>query len=52
MKNADIKVLALVAAGYFAHKKGLDKKAAAAFVAYVTGPQGQAILAKYGFKKP
>lgn len=27
MKNADIKVIALVAAGYFAHKKGLDKKA-------------------------
>jgi len=29
-----------------------DKKAAADFVAYVAGPQGQAILAKYGFKKP
>lgn len=29
-----------------------DKKAAATFVAYVTGPQGQAVLAKYGFKKP
>ena len=24
----------------------------AAFIAYVTGPNGQAILAKYGFMKP
>ncbi|BAH75237.1 molybdate ABC transporter substrate-binding protein [Solidesulfovibrio magneticus] len=29
-----------------------DKKDAAAFVAFVTGSKGQAILAKYGFKKP
>ncbi|WP_428559291.1 MAG: molybdate ABC transporter substrate-binding protein [Solidesulfovibrio sp. DCME] len=29
-----------------------DKKAAATFVSYVTGPTGQAILAKFGFKKP
>ena len=29
-----------------------DKKDAAAFVAFVTGPKGQAILAKFGFKKP
>ena len=29
-----------------------DKKDAAAFVAFVAGPKGQAILAKYGFKKP
>ena len=29
-----------------------DKKDAAAFVAFVVSPQGQAILAKYGFKKP
>ena len=29
-----------------------DKKDAAAFVAFVTGPKGQAVLAKYGFKKP
>ncbi len=29
-----------------------DKKDAAAFVAFVTGPKGQEILAKYGFKKP
>lgn len=29
-----------------------DKKDAAAFVAFVTSPTGQAILAKYGFKKP
>ncbi|MEA4857790.1 molybdate ABC transporter substrate-binding protein [Solidesulfovibrio sp.] len=29
-----------------------DKKAAATFVSFVTGPTGQAILAKFGFKKP
>jgi molybdate transport system substrate-binding protein len=29
-----------------------DKKNAAAFVTFVTGPKGQEILAKYGFKKP
>ncbi|EKO41056.1 MAG: molybdenum ABC transporter, periplasmic molybdate-binding protein [Solidesulfovibrio magneticus str. Maddingley MBC34] len=29
-----------------------DKKDAAAFVAFVTSPKGQAVLAKYGFKKP
>lgn len=29
-----------------------DKKAAATFVSFVTGPKGQAILAKFGFKKP
>ena len=29
-----------------------DKKDAAAFVAFVTGSKGQAVLAKYGFKKP
>lgn len=29
-----------------------NKKDAAAFIAFVTGPKGQAILAKYGFKKP
>ncbi len=29
-----------------------DKKGAAAFVAFVAGPKGQEILAKYGFKKP
>lgn len=29
-----------------------DKKDAAAFVAFVTGPKGQEILAKFGFKKP
>jgi molybdate transport system substrate-binding protein len=28
------------------------KKDAAAFVSFVTGPKGQEILAKYGFKKP
>ena len=29
-----------------------EKKDAAAFVAFVTGPKGQEILAKFGFKKP
>jgi len=29
-----------------------DQKDAAAFIAFVTGPKGQEILAKYGFKKP
>lgn len=29
-----------------------NKKDAAAFIAFVTGPKGQEILAKYGFKKP
>lgn len=29
-----------------------DKKDATAFVAFVAGPKGQEILAKYGFKKP
>ena len=29
-----------------------DKKDSAAFIAFVTGPKGQEILAKYGFKKP
>ncbi len=29
-----------------------DKKDAAAFVAFVTGPKGQEILTKFGFKKP
>jgi len=29
-----------------------DKKDAAAFVAFVAGPKGQEILAKFGFKKP
>lgn len=29
-----------------------DKKDAAAFVTFVAGPEGQAVLARYGFKKP
>jgi len=29
-----------------------NKKDAATFIAFVTGPKGQEILAKYGFKKP